>query len=236
MASGPSTALVDFRLRLRQPLELMKYESGFHDPPTATQIDLVNGLRGGSIVLMVAAFEAFLRESFEERIDELADRVTPVTFDVLPDTLRTTAVFNLLEDAMKGTPGRPVPEKRVDRIAGVRSAADKVASKTLEGSAFSTTGSNPNSETVKDLFKQAGYSGIWTECHPRFSKLWRAAVAVDFPRYQLDYIVQTRHSIAHGASALSFSRSDLSAAARLLRILAQTLDDELRIHLNKIRV
>jgi hypothetical protein len=212
----------------------MRYERTLGDPPPAENQPLAEGLRGGSVVLMVAAFEAFLRDAFEERMQGLGAAITPAKFDRLPDRVKTNAVYNLLNEAMDGAPGKPVAELKVDRLPDILSAAGAVASKTVLGTAFSTTGSNPNVDTVKRLFTQADYSNIFEKVHGRFQRLWRHPVAKDYPARQLTFIVDTRHEIAHGGSVLTWTRDDLQEALRHLRILGQALDEELRIHVNRL--
>ena len=234
MASGHSMAYVSFRRALQQATALINIERSLPDPPTGSQVPLAEGLRGGSLVLMVASFEGYLRDVFEERLDGLGVGLTQRTFDLLPDRVQTTSVFNLLTEAMHGAPGKSVPHERIHRLSGVRDAALSVSGRRLHGRAFSSTGSNPNSFTVKNLFKQVDYSDVFATTHSRFVGHWGSPVPHDYAQRKLDYVVGARHEIAHGANVLSRSRADLKEAERLMRILSLTLDDALRIHINRL--
>jgi hypothetical protein len=235
VASSPSRAYVEFRAALRQADALLRYERTLSDPPPSDAQALAEGLRGGAIVLMVAAFEGFLRDVFEERLDALGRAVDADSFERLPDRLQVAAVYNLLEQTMHGAPGKPVADQRKDRLADIRAAAAAVADKCLLGSAFSSTASNPSAATVKRMFKQIDCNDVFRSVHWRFVQYWRSPQARAFPARQLDHLVNARHQVAHGENVLAWSRDDLRAAERLVRILARSLDDELRVHVNKIR-
>lgn len=235
MASGPSTALRTFRQALDQANALMRVErSMFHDPPRPHEQSAVNGLRAGALVLMVAAFEAFLRDLFEERVDEFANSKKAIRFQDLPEKMRIAAVYNTLRHAMDGVPGSP-SRKQLDRIPDIVAAAQNVASNRLLGSSFSVTWGNPNPDRVKALFADVGRTAVFDEVRERFEKKWGAPVSRNFLSDYLKDIVDTRHKVAHGVSALGWSREDLRRAQRFLRHLASTLDDDLRMHLNKYR-
>lgn len=230
-----SNAYTSFRLALGAADALLRHERTLADPPHAAQQDLAVGLRSGALVLMVGAFESFLRDAFEERLDELGTRVPAAKFDLLPGRLRTTAVFTLLDESMRGAPGKPVADERVDRIPDIRKAAASVATGQVLGKAFSTTGSNPSAATVKEMFKRVDCTPVFERVHPRLQRLWGQPLAKKYAEQQLDFIVNARHEVAHGASPLTWSRGDLRSAERLVRLLAQALDDELRVHLNQVR-
>ena len=232
MASGPSTAYLSFRKALMQASSLMQLEKRMQDPPPPHEQSIQEGLRGGAVVLMVAAFEAFLRDVFEERIDALSSRRRPVTFPKLPVKMRVAAVFNPLERAIRGLPGQP--SERVERIRDVQAAAKHVAGNALPGWAFAVTGGNADPATVKRLFDEVGRQKVLERALPRFEKLWRAPVPRTFLRDKLAAIVRARHEVAHGANVLGWSRQDLMEAERFLRLFAKTLDDDLRIHLNRV--
>lgn len=233
--SNPSSSYESFRDSLKQPEALRKLETTLNDPPDPTEVSLAEGLRGGVIVLLVAAFEGYLRDVFEERIDGLSAHIDATRFERLPDALRTASVFNLLDESMKGAPGKKVPEKRKDRIPNIRTAAAAVSASHLRGSAFSSTFSNPSSDTVKSMFKQVGRPDIFGGVQSRFERYWGKPVAGTFIRARLDHYVSSRHEVAHGANVLAWSRQDLREAERFFRHLAHAIDDELRVHLNKVR-
>lgn len=233
--SNVSLAYQAFRESLKQPEALRRLEATLSDPPDPDDVALAEGLRGGVIVLLVAAFEGYLRDVFEERVDDLGTHIDATMFERLPDQVRVAAVFNLLEESMKGAPGKKVPEERKDRIAGIRVAAAAVSASNLRGSAFSTTYSNPSSDTVRTMFKQVGRVDIFAGVQTRFVRYWGKPVASAFIKSQLDHYVSSRHEVAHGANVLAWSRKDLREAERFFRHLGHAVDDELRVHLNKVR-
>lgn len=234
MASGPSLALGSFREALRRVLLLLRLEREYKEPVAASELPLVEGLRGAAIVLMLAAFEAFLRDVFEERVDQLAVPPRPIRFADLPERMKTTCVYGLLDASMKGAPGQP-KKRKSERLVDIKAAAQRVVNEEIAGSAFATTGGNANSETVKILFKRVARPDLFDGIKSRFEQHWRSPVPRQFLAQKLDWIVAARHEVAHGAALPQWSRDDLGDAVRFVRVLARVLDDDLRIHLNRIR-
>ena len=84
-----SQALRDFRASISIAESLMKREQRFADPPSPRQFKIVQGLRGGAAVLMVAAFENFLKEVVEEQLSDLT--IHPLLFN--PANLPQDMIF-----------------------------------------------------------------------------------------------------------------------------------------------
>lgn len=233
MASGPSHALRSFREAYRRIVLLTRHEREYKEPVASAELPLVEGIRSAAIVLMVAAFEAFLRDVFEERVDELSDPPRAIGFADLPDRMKTVCVYQSLDTSMREGPGRP--ERRIDRLADIRDVAQRVVQQKIIGSAFAITGGNPKSGTVKTLFKQVNRPDLFASIKLRFESYWGQSVVDRFIAAKLDWIVDSRHEVAHGAGLPDWSRDDLAEAVRFIRVLARVLDDDLRIHLNGIR-
>ncbi len=230
MASGPSNALQSFRDALKRVVLLLRLERQYKQPVPASELPLVEGIRGGAIVLMIAAFEAFLREVFRERVDQLSDPPRPVEFAALPDRMKVESVYGLLDSSMRGVRS----SRKIDRLHSIRKAARHIVNDEIVGDAFSITGSKANAATVNELFKRVDRNDLFNSIKPRFEQYWREPVAADFLRKKLDWVVEARNEVAHGASLPTWSRDDLKEAERFVRVFARVLDDDLRIHLNGV--
>lgn len=202
--------------------------------PTLAQQPFVKGLRGGASVLMVAAFEYFLRRLFEESISELNTIPVSVDFHKLPDQLKVTTVFSGLNRVIKGPLYEEKPPK-VDRINDIMAACKLLISGQIDPSTFSETGSNPSGNTVKEKFKEVGVNDIFTKLKPAFEVKWKAPVAHDFIKSKLDEIVRTRHVVAHTADTLNISRKSQNESFKFLKILAELLERELQKHIKEIK-
>lgn len=88
-------------LELANSLKKLEREK-YPNNPKIDQQPFVKGLRGGAAVLMVAAFEFFLRRLFEENISNLNTVPVTIDFNKLPDQLKVKAVFHGLQKAMAG--------------------------------------------------------------------------------------------------------------------------------------
>lgn len=227
----PSTAFqafLDGLLLSETLLDLERDQCG--NPPLRGERTKAMGLRGGAAVLMVAAFEEFLRGLFEERLSPLASYPLRVEFSALPPKLREHSVYGTLDLAMKG-PRFHEPIPRVDRLADIERAAKHIVAGMLNPAAFVETSGNPNSKTVKEMFKAVGVREIFDTVRPDFERQWGKPEARDFIPQKLDEIVQRRHIVAHTASVLGIGRSDLRDAVRFLKTLARVLDYELNAHI-----
>ena len=105
-------ALNQFKESLKLATALKKLERKYPNNPRVVEQPFVKGLRGGASVLMVAAFEFFLRRLFEESISELNTIPVSIDFQKLPDQLKITSVFNGLNKALKG----PLYDKKPPKV------------------------------------------------------------------------------------------------------------------------
>lgn len=229
-----SNALCEFQQSLLIAEELLEIDKrNYHNPPRLDQQKAVQGLRGGAAVLMVAAFEAFLRQAMEEYLASLTIQPLKVPFDKLPEKMRINSVFATLEQAMKGPPFQePLPKHQ--RLIDIETACKLVLSGTVNPVAFINTGSNPNSKSVKLMFSNLGVKDIFGCIKDRFESKWGKPVAQTFIADKLDEVVNRRHIVAHTANALSISRSDLKESIKFLKVLATLLDTEIKNHIREI--
>ena len=220
-------------LKLATALRTLERDEYPNTPKLAEQ-PFVKGLRGGASVLMVVAFEYFLRRLFEENIPELNTIPPSIDFHKLPDQLKVTTVFNGLNRALKGPLYGEKPSK-VDRIDDIIAACKLLISEQIDPNTFSETGSNPNGDKVKEKFKEVGLIDIFTKIKPAFEIKWKTPVAHDFIKSKLDEIVRTRHIVAHTADTLNISRRSQNESFKFLKILAILLENELQKHIRDIK-
>lgn len=227
-----STALAEFRASLRLAEELMRVERSYRNPPPLSDRKVVEALRGASAVLMVGAFELFLKSAVEEHLAKITALDPPPSLDALPDNIRVHSVYSTLELAMKGPPYGMRPEKK-DRLPAITLAAQMVVSKTLNPKVFSATGGNPGPETVREICKQAGLPGVFEVVRPMFERKWGRVEARTFVPDKLEEIVNRRHAVAHTAQALNIDRAVLRESVRFLKALATVLDLSLAVHVRR---
>ncbi len=221
-----STAYYEFKESLSIADELLKIErKSYHNPPRATEQKPVQGLRGAAAIFVVAAFERFLKDAIEEHLAKLA-RVPPTSFHLLPDGMKTNSTYKTLEFAMKGQP-HASPKPRKDRLADIDAACRSVIAAIVVPMAFSNTGGNPSSSTVKSMLSDCDIQDIFGVIQTDFIRRWGAPIAQTFIKDKLDEVVQRRHVVAHTANALNIARSQLKESLRFLRILSELIDREL---------
>ena len=94
---------------------------------------------------------------------------------------------------------------------------------------FAVTNANPSSETVKRMLKSLGLADPFAAViFPAFMRRWRRPEIATFVQDKLDEIVAKRHAVAHGVDVLKVTRSDFKYYFKFVRILAETLDAEIK--------
>lgn len=228
-------ALNQFKESLELSLSLKKLEREKYPPnPNINQQPFVKGLKGGAAVLMVAAFEFFLKTLFEENISNLNTVPISINFDKLPDKMKIKAVFHGLQRSMAGPLYEEKPPK-IDRIRNVMTACKMLINEQVDPEVFSETGSNPNGDMVKEKFKEVGINDIFVKIKPSFEVKWKKPVAHDFIKSTLDNIVRTRHVVAHTTDTLNITRKYQNDSFRFLKIIAEILEKELQRHIKDIK-
>jgi hypothetical protein len=228
-----SSALSTYKETLGIVDKLLELERQYRNPPRQNETKAVLGLRGGAIVLMVAGFENFLREVIEENLSELTALPLRVDFNNLPDKIKVTSIFSSLENALKGPKFEVAPPK-IDRLPTIDQVCRNIIAGIIDPSAFSSTGGNPNSKTVKSMFDNVGFNDIFTKITAKFIRRWGKQEAHSFISDKLNEIVNHRHLVAHTASALNLGRAQLKESVKFLKILATVLDSELKSHIRRV--
>lgn len=226
------SALQEFESSLGLAEQLLDLEQQYGDPPSIFDETVVRGLRGGAAVLMVAAFEEFLRAVMAEHLAKLAGNAPPVPFDDLPKAIRLHSVYGALDRAMKGARYEE-PTDRIDRLSDIVRVCRQVGN-VIDPSVFAETGGNPSSRNLRELFKRVEISDIFRSIRGEFEVGWGGPQAETFIADKLDEIVNRRHVVAHRASVLNVARRDLRQGFRFLQLLARVLDLHLKDHIDTI--
>jgi hypothetical protein len=225
----PSRSLGQFKETLHVASELQRIErENYRNPPRKDEEFAVEGLRGGMAVLIVAGFERFLKNCFEEYLSELCNPPHPVEFARLPEAIRVHNTFTTLESSLRGGVFGHAPPKS-DRLPNILRASGMVVANQMNPEAFAITGGNPCAKTVAAMLKSVGVSDFFNSIRAKFVRKWGGPVANTFIQDKLDEIVNRRHVVAHTADALNITRGQLRESCRFLKILAEVVDHELRI-------
>ena len=228
-----TSALSDYLASSATVAALLALEGSYSDPPGIADRSSVEGLRGGSVVLMVAAFENYLKESIGEVLNRLNTASPPCQFTKLPIALQAQAVYTGLESAMKAKSWDPVKD-RIRRLPGVLVAVRRIHAGELMADAVANTAGNPSSDQVKAIFKLIDYPAVFPNSKSAFDKAWGTPTATTFLEDTLNTIVGRRHVVAHTASILSTSRWDLTEWHRFLNVFVTVLDAILERHISRV--
>lgn len=231
-----SKAYEQFKESLDMARVLMQIErQNYQNPPRLDEQKAVKGLRSSIAILIVAAFESYLREVIEEQLSYLSlQRHTPsFAIDKLPNKMRVSHVYKSLDRAMRGPPYQDPPPK-VDRLPDIDKACKMIIYGDIDPKVFSDLGGNPNPKNVKAMFSSIALTDIMTRIKPRFDRNWGRPTSQAFIEDKLLEIVNRRHVVAHTTDALKISRRDLKESIKFLRILVLLLDAELAKHVKEL--
>lgn len=212
---------------------LATLEAAYLDPPPIGDQAVVEGLRGGMAVLLVAAFEQYVKEALSEALDSINTASPICTFSKLPPAMQVASVFSSLDLAMRGDYTSKGLNK-IDRLPDVLAAVAHVHRRTIAGDAVAQTGGNPNSERVKSLYRSTGIPNVLASVKRSFDVAWGTPTASTFIPDTLNNIVLRRHVVAHSASALSITRLDLAEGQRFIACLVGVLDQALDRHIDRV--
>lgn len=217
-----SAALASFAGTLGLAESLLLLESTYRDPPPTQDEVEVKALRGGAAVLMVAAFEDYLRTVIQESLDPYQSNPPRKPRSQLPQKIQVASVFHSLKHALDG-PRHGKPGKRVNRLPDVQQACTMAVQDRIDASALANTGGNPNSECLSDLLKQLDIHDPLAQIKKEYERLTATPVAQTFVQDTLDIIVFRRHAVAH-TTTTNASRADLNASIAFLKKLAEAVD------------
>lgn len=222
-----SQAYIDFLASLELAESLLTIEAAFSDPAPPEQRKAAEGLRGGASVLMVAAFENYLKELVEEYLDELTHLPLKFKEGNVPKEMLLSSVEYLVKDNMR---------KKADvKVQAYIDMAKIIVAGVIYPASFTeAVRSNPNSEKLKELFKRLGIKKFFETIKADFDVLWGSPTSDTFISDYLDGILQRRHKVAHTANALNISRVDLQESLRFLKLLGTLCDAYIAEHVEKI--
>ena len=183
------------------------------------------------MVLMVAAFENYLKEVTDERLQDLISH-SKYRWTKLPENLVYHNHFHTLDVSIYG----PFKSKKhSDKIIGFDNAAQLIVSKQINSQVFCEVArSNPNSERVNELFVSLGFKNLFPRIKVEFDQKWGSPTLPKFIEENLDSILKRRHEVAHTANVMNISGHDLEEYLRFLNLLAGLCDKALFTHIKDI--
>ncbi len=223
----PSFALENFKKSIAIAETLLTRERRYKEPLQIKNFKIVQGLRGGALVLMVASFENYLKEVMEERLNELSSS-SKFNFSSLPPKIIQHNHKVTLSRSLRAPDDFDTPQK----ISRLVTASEFVTYKRINPEAFSVAiRSNPNSERLEDFFKSIGHKDFFKRTEEKYEN--KAGKKTDV-KGTLDSIIRQRHLVAHYANAISLSRYELNEYVTFLKNLSEICDDELYIRIQSL--
>lgn len=221
--------------RINPLIEMAILEEGYESSPgliMPDKRDLVEALRQSLILLPVAFFEEFLRNLFQQFVDNLNGLNPRLEWRDLPLSLTRAHVFETSLVMRKKPSDGDDLSYQMNCIADLKNIIDKIVSPLTKPTAyiiaeesFTNTNSNPDSNTVKEMFDKIGIKKLFQqqELITEMSKLESIYSNGESIRLKLNEVVDLRHGVAHGRQPLSMTRTELVNNIIFLQYFASSL-------------
>lgn len=203
---------------------------------TISQWDVTNGIRGGSLILLVGAFEKYIKDSIEESMGKIKNHRPRITFDNLPAKLQITSMFETMRIAINGKSFEKVKED-ITRFPNLISAGQLVSNKEVNPDAFGDLFSNPNPSRVNTVYTSIGIHDIFSKIRIEFLNTYPGTPTInvtEFIKEKLEEVLEKRNSIAHTADANMVTSTDLTKYIEFIETLAKSLDVIIEDHIHQI--
>lgn len=196
-------------------------------PPKPEEKKYVYGLRGGSVILIVASFEEFLNSLPDTHLDVIKRHIKNIDFSKLPVKFIITNVSRTLFELSKN--------KDIRKIPAVKKTCRSIINDEINTSVFKLQGYNPRPKMINNLFNVIGVEKIFEKITKRFQKKWQKGISTYLIRAKLNEIIDRRNKVAHNASTAShITKNDLNEAINFLQILTRLLDKTYKKRINYI--
>ena len=221
---SPSLSLENFNKSIVVSEELLKRAKVYQNRPTAKNITIIHGLRGGALVFMVASFENYLKEAMLEMLTDLSNSPTfnfnSLPLEIIHHNCKKTCDLSLHP---------PETLDQVQKISNFEKGSRYIVNRKINPEAFSfAIRGNPSSEQIKILFNSIGHKDFFTRIKTKFEKKTGVqSVAPTYIKDKLDFIIEQRHKVAHTATPLGLSHKDFEDYIVFLKTLSQICDEEL---------
>lgn len=183
----------------------------------------------GSIVLLVARFEEYLKEVVDQAFGQYASAQPPVLRTHLVEQVQLRIVSENFKTASRENIHGQQRSMR-DRLNSIEAVAHKIVAGEIWGDDAVQTSGNPNSDTVKNLVKMLGIEPPWQRIDVAFQTIWQTRLQTErrkiVPRAadELDSVLVWRNSVAHSSSSLPLGYQELDDARAFVHDLSAAID------------
>jgi len=226
-----SLALREFQLSIDIVNTLIKRERALQARHSKRTYKEAQGLRGGAMVLMVAAFENYLKEVTDERLENLTTH-SRYRWNKLPTDLKFHNHYHTLYDSVHGA---SKGKSKVDKMQNFLKASNIIVNNQVNSIVFCEVArSNPDSSRVNDLFESIGISHFFQNNKQIFDQRWGSPTIPSYIEEKLDLILKQRHEVAHTANVMNISGQDLEEDMKFLIVLTNICDETIYNHIKTI--
>lgn len=199
-------------------------------------VSLVESAAAGCIVLMVGAFEQYLKDIGNKALDHYRLAAPAVRRSQLPEKLQVAIIgANLTAASQARRFG--VKRSTADRIRDLDSVANRVADDEVWGEHAIETQSNPSPDTIREILDLCGVDEVWTRLNKEFQRRWQVArnhdsnlKSIPAADNELRSILTWRNMVAHTSTLPNVGFRQLTESSFFFRALAESIDAVLGRH------
>lgn len=199
-------------------------------------VALVEAAAAGCIVLMVGAFEQYLKDIGNKALDHYQLARPLVRRSQLPEKLQV-AILSANLTAASQARRFGVKRSDADRIRDLDAVANRVADDEVWGEHAIDTQSNPSPDTIREILDLCGVDSVWPRLNKEFQLRWNVARAHDAslksipsPENELRSILTWRNMIAHTSTLPNVGFQQLTESSYFFRAVAESIDVVLARH------
>ena len=202
-----------------EEVEILRRTAASRERADALRLrDEVNALCRGSIVLLCAHLEAYVRGLGELALDSMTARLVPRT------GVAAQMFYHMSQDLLRELRDAAEPEKIAERVFAFLTADLPLWSRQgpfpspISAERFNRGFASPAFKRVVKYLNRFGYSDYGRDLAGRLQARFQVTVNM------VDHLVDTRNKVAHGDPAVSKTPAELAEMMRLVRMFCSATD------------
>lgn len=197
-------------------------------------VQILQAATSGAIVLCVARFEEFIKGAAERSLEMYSKASPPILRSQLDSDLQIKIIRKNVSAAVQGTI-HGAARTPIEIRQSIHDVAQRITGDAIWGDHAIETHSNPNAETVAEIFKLLGVTPPWIKIQQAFDPLWAAHrqsepghKSVPSACKELDSILRWRNICAHSSQSPMIGPTEVFETIAFFESLSSAIDSVLQ--------
>lgn len=192
--------------------------------------EIIEAARAGAVVLSIARFENYIKDIAGHFLDAYSRATPAITLSQLDVDLQLKLIKRNFSAASREKEyGAPIDKAVV--IQSIQGHITRVVNDEVWAGEAIDTRSNPNAETVQEIFGLLGIPRAWESINQEFLPRWAQHQlnyplhkSIPSPKNELTNIIGWRNICAHTGQSLQIGAREVEETLAYLTILSAALD------------